>query len=458
MSAPGTFVVGDNAVWSIDGPPGWCFDRPPAHVGELAQTFAPGSVVHVHPSGHRWVGLPARWPKLVGDRRAHPWLVDAAAAGFELERGPDLGWHVPVRNGDRRWWVVVDEWSTLAAGPWAIAGSAREAAAALALFRRVVGFGWRSTVGKTAEQLIASTHPRSKGGVQLPADPRIPHAIGNAELEGPWDWHRSPHAAVPDSEAGASWLHVFDVNAQYLAPWQGLELGVGDLVHAANDRTGVEIDLSMPGFWRTVNPLPADKLGRELLPTAWLPNRSVYSSATIRRAIELGMAPVAAEGWWWPDHTRYLRAAGQRLSGARTALLEQEGPTAELVRAAIKMLYAVFVGRVSTERDEVVAAESRWRRGDWGNLIRATARVNLHRKLERTWREHGIAPIAARTDTVGYLSAEPDPLAFASAAALPVGPQLGAFKVVRTVHVDELQRDPAMSALQLFKAAKVVTG
>ena len=323
-----------------------------------------------------------------------------------------------------------------AAGPWQ-GLTAREMADAFAAFRRLVGEPWADGIGKTAERLILSTHPRKKGGTLLDASPDVPEVLRDNTLELPYhSWCRRPVEA-------AAFVHAFDANAQYLGAWGTVELGHGRPTH--RQWSGDWFDKNLPGVWRVANAgeLPNPDLS---LPAPWLPGREWFTTPTIARMIEvlepIGVVPDITEAWTWPRHSRFLRPASEILRDARKAALEEvtrqratlrqaEGDdvdaaarriaVASTVADAVKALYAVQTGRFGMAgRDQ----RSGWARPDWACMIRAQARVNLHRRLSRLT----AAPFALATDGLLFVSDEPDGLEFADSIGLPIGNGLGQFK------------------------------
>lgn len=379
------------------------------HTGDLGNLVPPGSTVHLHPSA----ALSSEW---VQAGRDDGWTVEARSAWF---------WQVSIA-GSVPVTVVDGAASSGAAGPWSDEPDFHVAAAGLRLLEGTLGRAWESTVARTAQGLILDGHPRQHGGRALDRDAQVP-AVCSGNVEGPWSSWRRPF--TPTEEL-ARYVHLYDANAQYLAPWQTTELGVGELVH--DTEGGVPL-LHRPGFWRLAEPLP-DVLDDEwlgLLPRPWglgqvdgdLP---VYSSVTLNYAAEL-LGPGAVrvvEGWYWPERSRYLRPAGERLRAARGALLDHVAdgaPGADLALTAVKSLYRVMTGRLQSTR--VGAEGSPWRRPDWAHLLKATARVNLHRRLDNL----AAAPWAVATDGLLFAGDIPGPRVFADKIRLPLGTGLGKF-------------------------------
>jgi len=409
--------VGDVAAAALT-PGGWNPGRAPADV----------DTVLVHPEQLAALGLPD-----VAPDGPHPFLTDAAAAGWELSTDA-LGWRVAVRAPadagaelGRRWLVVVllGYDTDGVTGPWRDVDEPGELARGLARYRAATGRAWQDSVGRTAESLILSTHPRHKGGTLMDRAPRVPEPATDGRLEQPFTWRR----ALGEDERAAGYVHAFDQAAQYLAAWGVTELGLGD-----PEQYGPREFTAAPGLWRLARPLPREDV--DGLPVPWGAHEWL-TTPTMRRAAELlGEPPHVAEAWVWPRQSRYLSGAYEVLRDARHALLaEQSDAGGRLALDAVKALYRVQTGRLNmSSRD----ASSTWRRPDWGHALRATARVNLHRRLCKL---DGARPFAIATDGLLFATDEPDALAFAERVGLPIGTGLGTFRHEGTAPLSPLLVD-----------------
>lgn len=404
----------------------------PGDVGELVAACPGATSLLVHKSALRWLRLPARLPK----RETRPPFIATPAGG-----GEPLSWRVMVRVGSRVVPVVFlgydDEGN---ARPW-VGEPADAVAAGLRLFEQLVGVPWRDSRGRTAERLILSTHPRERGGTLLAASPVTPPPCEDGAMEQPYRWRR----ALMAGERHAPVVHTFDQNAQYLSAWQTCYLGVGDPVKVG----GAGFELGVYGVWRTEgNPDPVRPFdpARYERPQPDVSAGDWRMGVTLERWSECVSLPVIREGYVWPSRTRYLRTAAERLRDARATLLEAPGRGAALALEAVKWLYRVETGRFNMSyRDE----RSPWRRPDFGHAIRATARVNLNRRLAKL----GASPFAVDVDGLAFFSDEPDPARFAAAIGLPVGTGLGQFSIEHTVKAtDEIRT--AASAAAVFRAIR----
>lgn len=437
-----TAILGAGVV-SVPSPVGGFYrvnhDPGEVHAGTVAAAGLQlgAGVVLVHGEGAGWLQLPGAGAELA----AHRFVTDALRAGWVVH--PDAtGWRIRLRSPEQAtpWCSVVllpydAPGAAAKAGPWGRA-SFETGVRGLRTFRMAVGRPWRDSVGRTAETIILSTHPRERGGVMLDRSPTVPPPAAAGTLEQPFHWRRP----LTEAERAGRWVHAFDANAQYLAAWQVAELGFGEPEHF--DRCEFR---QKPGLWRP-DPAIYEGVGREHLPDPQGRGREWFTTDTVARMVELagGAVPPMAEAWVWSKGTRYLRGAGELLRDARQSLVQRApSESVRMAREAVRSLYAVETGRFNmATRDE----RSGWHRPDWGHIIRARARVNLHRRLaglrlKKTgeWRDgFAVAPFAIQVDGLYFLTDVDDPVKFAGLAGIPVGSALGQFSHEGSVEVDEV--------------------
>lgn len=395
------------------------------------------------------------------------------AIGTDGEGGP-WRYRVTVPGAEPVTLVLVQRDSGQHSGPWAgLTGT--EACLVLRAVGDVLGVAWSHSVGRTAEQLILDTHPRRRGGRSLERAPSIPGPATSARLEQPWAAWQRP---LDESERTAAWVHTFDANAAFLGAWQTAELGFGKVEHFTTAR-GCEPRVAAAGVWRVELPegwsdgagLPPIAPGLRRTDTGNLAGWVMTPTlARLRQwAADTGQGEVIPEeGHVWPERSRFLRAAGERLRNLRADTLEAESMaagmlkdpalteelaeqylgvlvTAGAAREAVRDLYTITVGRFSSHEPHIPAA---WRRPDWANTIRAEWRTNLHRKLAH-WSATGPAPFAVATDAVAYATDEPDAEAFARWLGLRLGTGLGEFKHQGTVERGLATRHLGLGARQV---------
>lgn len=405
-------------------------------VAELVRACEGATSILVHSSAHRWLGLPAKLPKT--QRGPHAFIACAESTSSELD------WRVGARLAERGAVpVVLLGYDTeKLSGPWA-GNPAEVVTTALGLFERLMRMPWRDSTGRTAERLIASTHPRERGGTALDRAPSTPPPCEDGTLEQPFRWRRN----LLSGEARAEWVHVFDQNAQYLAAWQTVHLGLGEPEQLGPN----QYDGKRYGIWRTNgNPDPFQPFhpARYVRPQPDVSEGDWRTGITLERWAECIDLPPIREGWVWPHRARYLRAAAERMRDARAELLEAPGAGARLALEAIKGLYGRQTGRFNMSgRHEL----SPWRRPDFGHAVRAQARCNLHRRLAKLARP----PFAIDVDGLAFLTSMPDAETFARAIGLPLGTGLGTFTIEHTVRPNDKIRG-ASSAAATFAAIREV--
>jgi hypothetical protein len=390
---------------------------PVAHAGDVAQAARQvgTQAVIIHPEASPLLGL----TDLDHLDPGHPFIAGAIDAGFKVDPAP--GWRVRLTFPDSRRTVLVLLLSLDSNGycyPWGQAPTAADLSAGLAAFAGAVGAPWHSSAGATAERLILSTHPRAKGGTPLDAVALVPEPVRSGRLERPLLVCRP----LADAEVSAAHVHNFDVNGQHLAAWSDY-FPMGEPVH----RDGpASFDPSTLGVWRLPD-LPA-LTGCLPFPELVPAGEEWFSTPTVTRAVELvGELPPAVEAWTWPERSRYLRGAYEHLRDGRAALLADPSPAAALALEAVKACYRIGTGRLAmTSR---AGTGSRWDRPEWRFIIVARARANLDRRLRRLT----ASPFAIQTDGLYFATDEADPLAFAAAIGLDVGPGLGQFSHKGTI-------------------------
>lgn len=460
---------------------GWLLDA----TGRGAQLPAPWHFGHVAALAFR-AGVDLVYEVDDGQAGAVPW------GGAELD-----GWLCQVTGGeadhpDRAWrWSVKGSPPNLAgigpvtivrvqlaggeAGPWG-GLEARDLLAAFAAFERLTGVAWREGTGRTAESLILACHPTKRGGTTLDRSPVCPEPAANNTLEMAWQNWRRP---LTTAEESMPYVHAFDARAQYLGAWIVTECGFGvpevvDRVPIVERDGRLEPDYRQPALYKLA---PSNyALDTGTLPPVALPGREWVTNVTLGRLEEWygeGLFQVV-QGWLWPRRARFLRAAGERLRDARAAAMSERAGigwseltttedteaqvrklcAAVAVESAVKDCYRRQTGRFGAR---VHRAGSPWYRPDWGHMVRATARCNLHRRLGHL----SAHPFAIATDGLLFASDEPDGLAFANRIGLPLGDGLGKFSYDGTAPAELVHRpgnvDDLFDALADYQLGKVHT-
>ncbi|MEV7616900.1 helix-turn-helix domain-containing protein [Streptomyces sp. NPDC089799] len=276
--------------------------------------------------------------------------------------------------------------------------------------------------------VVAALYPRGHR--------RTPDEVLDEEA---YDWIRDPEL-LTDAECARTHAVGVDVNMAFAAAANRLTVGTGPAVRLQNpvlnpklpgcwlaDLSGIELDPRLP------SPFTPD--GRPPTGPAW------YATPTLAYAAELGHEVRPLDAWVRPEHGPYLDPWYGRLRDAYLATMADLGVTAALseaefldameihkakdpVRAAVlSAIKATVKGGIGKLRERPQGAAYRpgepWpalERPTWRPDIRAaviaTARVNMHRKMNKLANAAGLYPVAVLSDCAVYLSDGPSPLDF----------------------------------------------
>ncbi|MET9963062.1 helix-turn-helix domain-containing protein [Streptomyces sp. NPDC006326] len=278
--------------------------------------------------------------------------------------------------------------------------------------------------------VVAALYPR--------AHQRTPDQVLDEEA---YDWFRDPEL-LTDAECARTHAVGIDVNMAFAAAANRLTVGLGPAVHT----TGPRFDPKVPGCWLadlsalTLDPRlpsPFTPHGRPPAGPAW------YATPTLAYAQELGFTVHPTEAWLRPDHGSYLDAWYTRLRDAYMATMADLGitpalsetefltamatasrhPATPTVKPVLSAIKSTVKGGIGKLRERPQGAGYRpgepWpalERPTWRPDIRAavisTARVNMHRKMNKLATAAGQYPVAVLSDCAVYLSDGPSPLDF----------------------------------------------
>ncbi|MCJ0871701.1 helix-turn-helix transcriptional regulator [Streptomyces sp. AP-93] len=281
--------------------------------------------------------------------------------------------------------------------------------------------------------VVAALYPRSHQ--------RTPDQVLDEEA---YDWIRDPQL-LTDAECTRTHAVGIDVNMAFAAAANRLLVGTGPAVHT----DGPRFDPKFPGCWLADLsaeaaaldprlPSPFTPHGRPPTGPAW------YATPTLAYAQELGLTVQPTEAWLRPDHGPYLDAWYTRLRDAYMATMAELGVHTSLTDAAflqamaeckgdpdhplpqtavLSAIKSTVKGGIGKLRERPQGAGYRpgesWpalERPTWRPDIRAavisTARVNMHRKMQKLATAAGLYPIAVLSDCAVYLSDGPSPLDF----------------------------------------------
>ncbi|MCX4783856.1 telomere-associated protein Tap [Streptomyces sp. NBC_01264] len=281
--------------------------------------------------------------------------------------------------------------------------------------------------------VVAALYPRSHQ--------RTPDQVLDEEA---YDWIRDPQL-LTDAECTRTHAVGIDVNMAFAAAANRLLVGTGPAVHT----DGPRFDPKLPGSWLVDLsaqatamdprlPSPFTPHGRPPIGPAW------YATPTLAYAQELGLTVRPTEAWLRPEHGPYLDSWYTRLRDAYMATMAELGVHASLTDSAFLQAMAEYKGDPdhplpqtavlsaikSTVKGGIGKLRERpqgagYRPGEswpalerptWRPDIRAavisTARVNMHRKMQKLATSADLYPIAVLSDCAVYLSDGPSPLDF----------------------------------------------
>lgn len=266
------------------------------------------------------------------------------------------------------------------------------------------------------------------------AYPPVPPAeTSNTERD--LDWSRVPS----EQERQLTYLHAYDRGGSYMAGAASLELSIGEPVHHPSGRP---FDKRLPGYWLIDVPESGDwRMPNPLAPGGTkAPDHSIWvTTPTLEFAQDQGYDSTIHEAYTWPEHGRVLQPFYEQIKTGRTALLQRldrlahptdeagliDLTTTEYALDALKAVYTRMIGMMGS---------APWMQGKQGyaperrHHIIAKSRANILRTVEKNGTDSGIWPIAIGTDTICYLSDNPDPIAAWPGSPDKLGRGFGQYK------------------------------
>lgn len=460
---------------------------PIRHLGDLAMLTSPdqlrlgwgGGEDRLPDVGQVWLmtdaleqfGLPAAMPlpdrALTKDQRAkysakmfaklddHPMVAGARADGWEFGQGGHLGvwtrlWHPELLRGGA--FIVSKPWHHIQDVPlFAGDPGAGQLVDRLALFAQQVGVAYRLTTAATGLDLIDHHRPprrsaedtrgegRGRVALVLRTAAELPQWRASTNdrrftnLEADFSWWRDWDTL--GAEQDRRYVHGWDRNASYLAPWTSIDLGIEGIVH----RTGAEAawdGRERPGYYLVDEwtwdhwgiPDPGSAAGARVGK-----GRMWVTVHTLRQLAAHGIEPVVHESWTWSTTARYLEGPGKALSTARKTLMASTGDDAAAVLAAVKLLYSSTVGKLA-ERDH--RADFHLWRPDWRDHVIGATKTAILRTIAQAGERTGTYPVAVDRDAIFYLSDEADPVKAWPGNPDKLGTAIGSWKPIGSTTLD----------------------
>jgi hypothetical protein len=156
-------------------------------------------------------------------------------------------------------------------------------------------------------------------------------------------------------------------------------------------------------------PEPQEWLMPYLLNPAGLQFTTPKSVTTPRleRALKLGYKPSIVEAFTWPNHGRVLNGWYERVRDAAT-VLDTDDPDAQAARKQSKVVRTVGIGLLGSDTN--LKGKTGYDPMKRLSII-GKASANIIYRLDLIGQHTGRWPVAVQTDTVLYVSDNPDPQA-----------------------------------------------
>jgi len=332
-------------------------------------------------------------------------VTEALQDGWSLggKDGDRLGtWTRVYREGGKRgvWVVLVAAMSRDGMDTPVVADDPSPATLArrLGLLSQALQAPWVMNGFTTGLELMFKLRGRDRKTVFAPSEPVAPARMS---AENDVIWSRKP----TEAERRRLYVHAYDRGGSYAAGVAGLELGIGAPTHHPE---GLVFDKKLPGYWRVEVSDSGDwRMPHPLNPRGRVGSQPVWvTTPTLQLAVEMGYEPPVLEAYTWAEHGRVLDGWYSRVRDARTTL-DTDDVDAQAARDQLKVVYTRTIGALGSETfmrgREGYAPERR-------HHIIAKARSNMLRRIAQIGRDSDQWPVAVVTDTVLYVSDEPDPV------------------------------------------------
>lgn len=431
------------------------------------------------------LGLPEQMPeddqprkKALTKAGKHDLVTKASQAGWEVGRVEVWTriWH--PEHFRRGAFIVLLPWSRVeGVALYEDDPTPAELADRLRRFAQATGVSYRLTPASTGLDVIdhyrpprrseADTRGQSRGRVAVTLGaaklPPFLHEAADdtriANLEADYSWHR-PYTQLLEEERDRRYVHAYDRNASYLAPWSNIDLGVEGLIHRQGESAAWD-ETKKPAYflvdewdwphWGLPDPGNATH-ARMSEDRVWV------TSHTLEQLSWHGVTPTVHESYTWQTSARYLDRANKTMVEARKTL-----DPADPVLDTLKGMYAATVGKLGQREHR---PDYHLWRPDWRHhIIAATRTAILYTLMQNAQHTAQALPIMVDRDLIVYASDDPDPVtAWPGEQKKLVGTSPGGWKPAGTALLQEwgpawLVEPPKMlrgnDAAQALKAGEV---
>lgn len=307
-----------------------------------------------------------------------------------------------------------------------LAGNPSPAAIArrLKLLADALDFPWKINGGVTGIDLMLEARPSTwdhdewRDVVFAPSTTPAPYGI--LDIERDFYWSRKP----TEQEQACLYIHAYDRGASYPSAIPGLYLPIGDPVHYPEGTAFVK---DAPAYYRAE--IPEDSDWR--MPYLLNPKGLAFSEAKwvtsprVEQALAMGYQPTIVEALVWPERSRAVLDEWYKRVRHASVVLDTEDPDAQAARKQSKVIRTTTIGLMGS---------TRFLKGRTGFdplrrfLIEGKANSNFIYGIKKIGDDTDRFPVAVVTDTVLYVSNEPDPAKAWPGAKEKYGSGFGQFK------------------------------
>ncbi|MGQ4519137.1 hypothetical protein ACUH92_08950 [Dermabacteraceae bacterium CCM 9520] len=389
----------------------------------------------------------------------HPLITKAIESGYRIGgKGDRLSsWTRIFRGADSKPIAMLVLMSALGSSYPVIntdpAPSPEEIVERLTLTAESLGMPLLMSPGQTGIDLAIKLRKGTRGLKEMfdAHDPVEPAEISNTEKD--FAWTRKP----TEEEKELRYLHAYDRGGSYMAGAASLDLGIGKPEHHPRGR---EFDKKLPGYWlidiptkdqmifphlkggdNLISPEQAAKFPHPLAPGGlFLPGNAVWvTTPTLALAEEMGMKPEVIEAYVWPVHSRVLDPFYNSIRLGRNNLIERLDSLKEIhdenelvdyenTQAALDAVKAVYTRTIGMMGSTQYMKGRRGFAPERRHHIIAKSRASILRLILKNATDTGIYPVAVATDTICYLSDNPDPIAAWPGDKTKLGRGFGQYK------------------------------
>lgn len=296
-------------------------------------------------------------------------------------------------------------------------------AEAMGKFSSATGRPWHMSPSTTGFDLMVDSR-RDRLAVFRP-DREIPAPAHLRWIDTDLAWTRKP---TPE-EAHQRYIHVYDRGGAYLSGVSSCTVPqTGDPTHLEDD---IVFDPKKAGYWLIDNPaMSEDGVGDWRYPSpVWTPGkreRIWVTTPTLEVARDLDQLPdMIHEAWVWEDSGRLLDNWAKVLRDSRKAFLEDPSESGQAALAMLKEVYTKTIGMMGSDE---YGQGKRTYAPDRRHHVIARARANLLRSIVKIGNESGRWPVAILSDSVAYVSDNPDPVADWPGDVKKYGRAIGSFR------------------------------